>query len=234
MAKKNHGLGRRHSPDERDKNFLMRRALPPAAEVVLPTRKTWPIAATALDQGSTGTCVAHAWCNFLRAAPIRSNAGIDQLRWDIYDQCVKIDEWDDNDHDPDRQFGTSVRAGAEVVLKLGRLKSYLWAFNLQPAIEWVLTMGPVVLGTTWYDSMFSPDNEGIVQIKPNSRMVGGHAYLWRGVDTKRAMAKCSNSWGDSYGLSGDFLLPLRDLDRLIGEDGECCTAVENRLKPKAL
>jgi len=65
-------------------------------------------------------------------------------------------------------------------------------------------------------------------------VVGGHAYLWRGVDTRRALALCSNSWGDNWGRSGDFKLPFRDLERLIHEQGEVCSAVEQRLQPKAV
>ncbi|HSD52779.1 MAG TPA: hypothetical protein VLC47_01370, partial [Burkholderiales bacterium] len=56
----------------------------------------------------------------------------------------------------------------------------------------------------------------------------------RGVDTRRALARCSNSWGDNWGLSGEFLLPFRDLERLIHEDGEACSAVEKRLTAKTV
>jgi hypothetical protein len=144
--------------------------------------------------------------------------------------ATQLDEWEDNNNDTDRQLGTSVRAGAEAVLKLGRLKSYLWAFDLQPAVEWVLTQGPIVLGTWWYDSMFRPDKEGIVKITPSSQVAGGHAYLWRGADTRRALALCSNSWGDEWGKSGDFYLSFKDMERLVHEDGECCTATEIKIK----
>lgn len=222
-------FGRRQSPDHRDQQFMMARRLGPVG-AVMPTQKTWKIKPTALDQGDTGTCVAHAWCNFLRAAPIESNAGIDGLRWSLYDYAIAHDQWIDNDHDTDRQMGTSVRAGAEAVMHFGRLKSYLWAFSLQPAVEWVLTMGPVVLGTEWYSSMMMPNADGIVTITQRARILGGHAYLWRGVDTKKALALCSNSWSDEWGKSGDFYLPLRDIERLIREDGECATAIEQKLK----
>jgi len=228
---KNHGLGRRYAPDEEDNAYLL---APRLAKVgtPMPTRKTWAIRSAALNQGETGTCVAHAWCNFLRAAPIQSNRGIDQLRWEIYDEAILIDEWTDNDSDPERQFGTSVRAGAKVITTLGRLKSYLWAFRLQPALEWVLTQGPVVLGTNWYSSFRDTNDEGIIKITPGARNEGGHAYLWRGADTRRALALCSNSWGDSWGMSGDFYVPLRDMERLINESGEACTAVEQSVKPR--
>lgn len=224
-------FGRRFSPDVRDQGFLMRRRLP-VVGTVMPSRKTWAIKPTALDQGRTGTCVGHAWANFLRCAPIQSNAGIDTLRWQIYDAATQIDEWTDNDGDTKREMGTSVRAGAQAVTDMSRLKSFLFAFDLATALEWVLLQGPVVLGVNWYSSMFKPDAKGIVAIKPTDRVEGGHAFLWRGADTRRALAWCCNSWGDDWGLSGNFAISFRDLERLIHENGEACAATEMKLAPK--
>lgn len=233
-------FGRRFAPDNRDRNFLMRRMLADVRTLALPARKTWGIHRTALDQGQTGTCVGHAWRNFLRCAPIRTERG-GPSPFDIYRSAVSNDVWPDNDDEaelPDGDagldFGTSVRAGAEAVTAFGRLKSYVWAFELQAAIEWVLTQGPVVLGTNWYSSFSRPDTEGIVRIQPNASVVGGHAYLLRGVNARRALARCSNSWGDEWGLSGEFMLPFRDLERLIHEDGEACAAVEKRLAARSV
>lgn len=233
------GFGRRFAPDGRDRNYLMRRMLADARALALPARKTWSIHGKALDQGNTGTCVGHAWRNFLRCAPIRTERG-GPSPFDIYRSAVLKDTWRANndearlpDRDPGLDFGTSVRAGAKAVTGFGRLKSYVWSFALQPVIEWVLTEGPVVLGTNWYSSFARPDRAGIVRIAPNAKVVGGHAYLLRGVDTRRALARCANSWGDGWGLSGEFLLPFRDLERLIQEDGEACSAVEKRLAAKA-
>lgn len=231
------GFGRKFAPDERDRQFLVRRRLrAPGAQQ--PTRKTWKINATALDQGNTGTCVGHAWRNFLRCAPIRTEKS-GPSAFDIYREAVIVDTWSQNDdeHDlPDgdagMDFGTSIRAGAEAVTFSGRLKSYLWAFDLQPAIEWILTEGPMVFGTNWYSSMMRPDAEGIVKITPNATVEGGHGWLVRGIDTKRSLARGTNSWGDEWGKSGEFFIPLRDLERLIHEDGEACSAIEQRLQPK--
>jgi hypothetical protein len=234
------GFGRRFVPDDRDRNFLMRRMLPDVRRLALATRKTWGIHRTALDQGDTGTCVGHAWRNFLRCAPVRTEKS-GPSAFDVYRASVLKDTWPSNDDesrlpdgDPGLDFGTSVRAGAQAVTDFGRLKSYVWAFDLQPAVEWVLTEGPVVLGTNWYSSFMRPDDEGIVRISPTATVVGGHAYLLRGVDTRRALALCSNSWGDGWGRSGELLLPFRDLERLIHEDGEVCSAVEKSLRPAAV
>jgi hypothetical protein len=225
-------FGRRFSPDARDHAFLMSRRLE-APGTPLPTKKTWSIASKNLDQGQTGTCVGHAWKNFLRCAPLQTSAG--PTPFDIYRRAILLDEFPDNDREielPEDQLqaGTSVRAGAQAVTNLGRLKSYLWAFSLQPALEFVLTQGPVVLGINWYDS-FNPDSEGIIKITPRARIAGGHAILWRGADTKRGLAQLSNSWSDSWSKGGDCFIGFKDLERLIHEDGEAATAVEQKLKP---
>lgn len=232
MKKRTNGFGRRYSPDVRDHAFLMARKLE-APGTPLPIRKTWAINSTNLNQKLSGTCVGHAWKNFLRCAPLQTLTG--PTAFDIYRRAILLDEWPDNDNEvelPEEQLqaGTSVRAGAKAVTNLGRLKSYLWAFSLQPALEFVLTQGPVVLGIEWLDSFGRPDAEGIIKITPKARVVGGHAILWRGADTRRGLAFLTNSWGDDWSLSGNCYLPLRDLETLISRQGEACTATEQKLK----
>lgn len=228
-------FGRRPDPDPKDHNFLMRRKLT-APGTPLPTRKTWKIDGRSLDQGDTSTCVGHAWKNFLRCEPMRTSKG--PSPFDLYRAAVKADPWPENDAEGDLpdgdsglSSGTSVRAGAEAVTTTGRLKSYLWSFTLQSTIEWVLQFGPVVLGTNWYSSMDDLDAAGIARIPQNARLEGGHAYLLRGVDTKKALALCENSWGEGWGKRGTFYLPFPELERLIHEEGEACTAIEKKLKP---
>jgi hypothetical protein len=224
-------FGRLHEVDTRDHRFLMTALLDTTARE-LPARKTWGVNPAALNQGATGTCVGHGWRNFLRCTPRRTEKS-GPSAWDIYRAAVLRDGWRDNDDEsglPDGDvrldFGTSVRAGAKALMALGHLESYVWSFFLQPAIEWVLTRGPIVLGTDWYSSFSTPDEEGIVRITPSASVLGGHCYLLRGVNTTRALALCTNSWGDSWGRSGEFYLPFRDLERLIRDGGECCTAIE--------
>jgi hypothetical protein len=187
------GFGRRYAPDDRDQNFLMRRMLTDARSVALPPRKTWSISSTALNQGNTGTCVGHAWRNFLRCAPIRTERG-GPSAFDVYRSAVLKDPWRDNDDeaqlpDGDRGMdtGTTIRAGAEAVTGFGRLKSYVWAFALQPAVEWVLTTGPVVLGTNWYSSLHNRTPRALYGSPPTP----GWSAVMRisgGVDTRRALA----------------------------------------------
>lgn len=227
------GLGRISDPNVKDHLFLMRRKLGFVPTVEMPTAKTWPIDGRSIDQGNTSTCVGHAWRNFLRAKPIMTEKG-GPSAWDIYRNAIILDAWSDNDQEaklpdghPGFASGTSVRAGAQALQAMRRLPSYMWAFNLQDAVNWVLTQGPVVLGTNWYAAMDYPTVQGLVKI--GGGVVGGHAYLLRGVNTKTKLATLENSWGDGWGMNGAFYMTFADLERLILEDGEACTAVEQYL-----
>lgn len=230
-------LGRIHQPDERDHQYLMHRHLA-APATPLPIKRSWQIGAKSLDQGNTSACVGHGWKNFLRCAPMQTEAGPSQ--WDIYRYAVAHDQFKTNDNeanlpDGDRKMkgGTTVRAGAAALVAQGRLASYLWAFDARTIIEWLLTKGPVVMGTNWYESMFEPDDKGIAHISPGSSPAGGHCYLLRGADQEHAIVRAENSWGDDWGVNGGFFLTFRDLERLTYDGGECCTAVEQKVAPVA-
>lgn len=204
----------------------------------LPTHRTWPLGGPVLDQGETGTCEGHAWRNFLRCAPIRTLSVRGSVsQWDIYRGAVLLDPWTSNDdeanlpdNDPGLDAGTDTRSPAQYLTAKGRLKSYVWAFTLADTVSWLLRMGPVVFGTNWYQSMFTPTAEGIVRISQGSPIAGGHAYLARGVDTKRGLVgPFAQSWGPAWGKQGKFWMPYEDVERLIAEDGEVCTAVEQKV-----
>lgn len=222
-------LGRRTHTDARDHKHLLHHHL---TAVKLPTSKTWVINSLHLDQGNTSSCVGHGWRNFLRCAPVRTSA-VKPSAFDIYRGAILLDPWKSNDAEaklpdfsPKMQSGTTVRAGAKAVTSLGLLDTYVWAFSLQPTIEWLLTKGPVVVGVNWYDSMFTPDAKGLVTISPNAANAGGHCFLLRGANQTTAMVTCTNSWGNGWGKKGDFLLSFKDLERLISENGEVCTAIQ--------
>ena len=227
-------LGRRFQPDYRDHDHLMRMHLGASSITVLPNQKTWAISSKHLDQGNTGTCVGHGWMNFLRCAPIQtSSTKMDQ--WDIYRAAVLLDPWKDNDAEaslPDGDeglaSGTTVRAGAKAVMNFHQLSSYAWCFDLSTMIEWVLTKGPVVVGFNWYDSMFEPGPDGFARIKPGARIAGGHCFMVRGAKVNAGQARCVTSWGNDWNkpMGGDFYMSFEDLERLIHENGEVCTAIQ--------
>lgn len=210
------GLGRRPAPDIRDRNFPLRALLAPPEELVVPEFKHW-VPGPVLDQGSKPHCVGFAWKQWLQATPVRTKTG--PAPADIYYAAQLIDEWPGTNYD-----GTSVRAGAKILEQEGRFVEYRWADDLDTLRLWVLTRGPVVLGTDWYISMFDPDKHGYVKLEGS--VVGGHAYLCIGYSSYRQAYRCINSWGKGWGQWGRFWVAEADMNMLLSNQGEACAAIE--------
>lgn len=222
MAK---GLGRRAAPDPRDRGFLLAR---PAA---MPSGvRYWYDRSWFGDQGPTSQCVAYSWVHVLEDAPVgRSGPAPFHAPADVYMRAQQADEWPGEQYD-----GTSVRAGAKVCQDFGYLSSYRWAFDVEAVVNCLLTQGPVVVGTDWYDSMFEPqrrrDAKGTYRktlvIEPGSQIVGGHAYVLNGVNTAARIVRCKNSWGRSWGADGRAAMSFDTLRQLIAQQGEACLPKE--------
>jgi C1A family cysteine protease len=209
------GLGRRHAPDERDRQFHMRSIV---AQVPATSRfyRTGPV----LDQGNTSSCVGHAWRQFLSSAPIMSKGGPSAFA--IYHEAQQVDEWEGEGYD-----GTSVRAGARVLTTLRHLQSYVWAWDAATVRDFVLAKSSVVFGTNWYRSMYEPDNAGVVC--PGGQIAGGHAYLCIGYSQPRGAFRFINSWGRTWADGGRFWMLGEHVDLLLRDEGEACAAVEQKL-----
>lgn len=210
-----YGLGRLHSEDPRDHNFLMASAAPIAT---VPTYRYWPFQPR-LNQGQRPTCVQFAWNGQIVGIPVRG-----AWNWpgeSFYDAAQRLDEWPGEDYG-----GTSVRAGAKVLLDAGLLTEYRWGFDLESILTWIGLVSPVVLGTNWHAEMFRPDAEGILRVRGD--VVGGHAYRAIGYNRARGMLRLCNSWSANWGQKGLAWLPFEDLEKLLAEGGEACTPIEAR------
>lgn len=216
-----HGLGRRPAPDPRDQGYQLRTLLAaPLAEAPAKLFRYWNQMGWWGDQGPTSQCVAFAWAHYLEDGPVtQPGKGPILAPASIYAEAQKVDEWPGEGYD-----GTSVRAGAKVLQKVGFVSTYAWAWDLNTVIDSVLAAGPVVMGTNWYRSMFDPDPEGIVEI--SGPLAGGHAWVINGANRTAGLVRCKNSWSRSWGKKGNFYLSFESLARLIAEDGEACMAVE--------
>lgn len=208
-------LGRIESPDERDNAYLMSSLLP--ARLPWNKRRRWRIGPI-LDQGRTSSCVGQAWKQFLQTTPKPTMDG--PTAWDIYQWALHNDEFPG-----EQDNGTSIRAGARALMEhYQRLKSYVWAWNADDIVNWILRNGPVVIGIPWYEGMFNPDQNGYVL--PSGRHAGGHAVLLNAADTTIETVEFPNSWSQRWGINGVGKMRFETLDRLIRERGEACVAIE--------
>lgn len=204
-----YGLGRGHFRDSRDDGFELK--IGNSGRV----SRYWPESRYCGDQGGSAHCVGFAWAHWLAAAPITNR--LDPVG--VYEFAKHIDEWVGEDYD-----GTSVRAGAKVLQKLGFIDEYYWTWSLEGLIYALLEEGPVVVGTNWYEDMYTPDRTGKMHV--TGEFDGGHAYLISGIDTDTRQFRIKNSWGRSWGDGGNARIDFDDMERLMNEDGEVCIATE--------
>jgi hypothetical protein len=212
-----YGLGRIHAPDNRDKTFMMA-----AAQPSLRTSRYWAGYRHWLDQGQTSQCVAFSWSHFLVDSPTPHALDLDPGT--LYHEAQNVDEWPGENYE-----GTSVRAGAKVLQTEGRIGEYQWAFDLATVVYHLLEIGPVIVGTNWYENMFYPvsiPGTNAYKISIGGSVVGGHAYKLDGINLNTGLVRMKNSWGQRWGYRRFARISLEDLERLISEDGEACRAVE--------
>lgn len=213
--------GRSPSLDDRDQQHLIKQVPIPRAV----TEKYWT-PGPVLDQGPTPQCVGYAGTQFLYTGPVRNKGNL-LAPSALYLEAQKNDEWDGEDYE-----GTSVRGLFKALQQAGYVTAYEWAFQLEPAVAYVLTTGPLVLGTNWYAGMDEPDRYGF--LSASGELMGGHCYLAIGVNRKKACPDKSkgafrivNSWGKDWGQVGRAWLSFKDAGRLIADEwGEACTATE--------
>lgn len=245
MDTKNKGLGRLAIPDHRDFDYPMSEVLgdepdegDPLVEAGVEYKYYWQSGWVG-NQGRTPRCVGYAWGHWLSGGPTthfyegrdadpeymdpEGDPVVDPA-W-IYDRAQELDRWPGEDY-----AGTSVRAGAKALQEKGVVDSYHWAESAHDVVRAIKEWGPVVAGTVWYESMYEPDDEGIVRVDTSTRVVGGHAYLLNGVNVRRGFFRLKNSWGTGWSALGETgchaHLPIEALDKLLDKWGEACLAVE--------
>ena len=127
------------------------------------------------------------------------------------------------DGEPNNEDGSTIRSVAKAMVNNLIVDAYAFAPDMISIKWWLLNKGPIIVGTTWTDDMFNPDNSYI--IRPTGNVVGGHAYLlneWR-IDN---FIGIQNSWGADWGNNGKAYISSEDFEKLFVYDGEAMTAVE--------
>lgn len=217
--KTNKQLNRQVKLDPRDNNFLIKNHfnLKPTATII---QRYWDANGWWGDQGDSPYCVGYAWAHWIQDGPVMHPGTPPVIApQKIYEEAQKVDEWAGENYE-----GTSVRGGVKFLKALGNVTSYYWAFDLNTIVQYLLNYGPMVVGTNWYNSMFSPNRSGI--IRATGDLAGGHAYVLNGVDTRKRLIRIKNSWGRYWGNSGFAYISFADMAKLIAAQGEACVAVE--------
>lgn len=208
--------GRRYAEDTRDRLFAL-----PLQETAR-TYRFWPTFEP-LDQGETPQCVAYSTGQWLTASPVRNTkfyqpGPIAPWLASFYKECQREDEWEGEDYE-----GTSVRASFKLLKRKGFVSQYRWAWDAETVARHILEIGPVVVGTAWYQGMSKPKRG---YLSPSGILLGGHAYTLVGFSRPRNSFRVFNSWGKFWGSNGRAWINFTDMNGLLRDQGEACTAWE--------
>lgn len=212
-------LGRTSRPDARDQKYLIKNHFRFTATQL--TQRYWADDVWWGDQGDSPHCVGYAWAHWFEDGPVLHMGKSPKIKpQKIYENAQRLDEWIGEGYE-----GTSVRGGVKYLKSLNAVKSYYWAFDLNTIVQYLLTKGPMVVGTDWTAGMFEPDKNGL--ISASGETVGGHAYVLNGIDMATKRIRIKNSWGRSWGKGGHAFIRFSDMATLISRQGEACVAAEN-------
>lgn len=110
-----------------------------------------------------------------------------------------------------------------------KAQSYARLNSLEEMKQSLVINGPFLLGITWYEEWFSPDEtvKGYPIIRPpKGPDVGGHAICIVGYDEEIKAFKLRNSWGTDWGKGGYSWLSY-DIVRQDGLDAWASLDVNN-------
>ncbi len=216
------GLGRIHVPDEQDKHYPLRAALPPRGTPRPDYRYWWSHGIE--DQDGTTECVAYSGHGWALDGPVRNTKVPDQDT--IYNEARKRDGIPGTDYD-----GTNDRGLMKFFKEIGIVAEYRWAQTMDDVLDGIAFLGPLLFGTDWYRGMFEPDERGF--LVPTGPIDGGHEWEIIGVSFNYEFLTMKQTWGRGWGNNGrakvsfevaEFL--LFDDSRPGGYPGDCCIGTE--------
>lgn len=201
-------LGRRVHHDDRSRDF-------PAPQLAAVHDVAWRHHGPILDQGQLGSCTGHALVDCLMTGPLyrgyRNLTHADAVR--AYERATVIDPFL-GAYPPD-DTGSDGMDACKAGVEFGWLTGYDHAFGIDHLLG-ALMLGPVMVGTSWYESMFSPDNRGRVAV--SGSVAGGHEYVISARSGR--WLRIVNSWGSSWGLHGCAWIAAADLAALLDDQGD--------------
>lgn len=183
-----------------------------------------------LDQGSLGSCTGNAaeGCvgtgAFLAAVPDgdaakpTGDAAHDEVQAvALYSAATQLDDVPGT-YPPD-DTGSDGLSVAKAAKNAGLISGYRHATSLEAALA-ALSSQPVITGVNWYDSFDNPDADGNISITASAVVRGGHEFVLDELDVPGKRVGFTNSWGESWGLSGRAYLSWDDFGRLLDEQGD--------------
>jgi hypothetical protein len=172
-----------------------------------------------LNQGQLGKCTAEACCGRLNTQPGQPSASFRVFTDTDSDKLYGVETANEGTPWPPNDPGGSGLAVCQAARQLGWIRSYGHAFTFNDALLG-LSKRPFITGVNWYQSMFNPDDNGLVTISPDSSVAGGHEILCVQNLVEQQLLGFWNSWGADWGKGGMFYMSYATFERLLGEQGD--------------
>lgn len=178
-----------------------------------------------LDQGQIGSCTGNAAIGALGSGVLWAALQVEDSRLvldeaaalSIYSDATKLDD-EPGSYPPD-DTGSDGLSVAKVAKARQLIDGYQHAFSLVDFLA-ALQRQPVIVGTLWYESMFSPAASGLLEVDPSSGIAGGHEYVARRYRAADGMIGFDNSWGAGWGEQGSFWIRVEDFSALLARQGD--------------
>ena len=183
-----------------------------------------------LDQGNLGSCTGNAGTGLLGTEPFYSEAGVKGLQLDekfaiqLYSDATVADGYPGN-YPPD-DTGSSGLAIGKVLKKRGLISSYRHAFGLLHALQ-ALQRVPVIIGIPWFASFDEPGSNGLLTLKTNSPIRGGHELEVSAIEVTngdpndpQGYIRIPQSWGTSWGDNGWCMMDFSTFGTLLQQQGD--------------
>ena len=219
-------LGRHINHDSRSLNYIFH----PKATTI--TSVTHPRHIPILDQGQVGSCTGNAGIGALASDPIFASV-TNSFKYPLnetgavhlYSDAEIIDG--DGPYPPNDN-GSSGLSIAKALKNTGLIASYQHIFDSNSALL-ALEQYPILFGTYWYSSMFTPDSDG--RVHPTGTIAGGHEIVSRQIDAPNQRIWFDNSWGTSWGVQGRFYLTFTDFNTLLLQQGDIIVLIPATTAP---
>lgn len=210
-------LGRNINHDPRSWNYRVSRTEKPTSAVL------WDRTIPVLDQKNLGSCTGNAGIGALYSKPnvqpfdqyTIKFPGNEDGAVALYSAASKLDS--DPDNYPPTDTGSDGLSVAKALTSAGLISGYQHAFGIDDAFS-AIQQGPLIVGTYWYNGMFSPNRSGVVV--PTGAIAGGHEYECIGYDPATDLWEFVNSWGTSWGVKGHFFYSTATFTKLLAQQGD--------------